>query len=65
MLLVGVNNCQPILHMSKRMVHCYSKDEIINKCAIGYMINSSLNCNKVFREQVEECLSSTFHEIKM
>ena len=22
--IVGVNNCQPILHMSKIMVHCYT-----------------------------------------
>ena len=65
MPLVGVNNCQPILHMSKRMVHCYSKDEIINKCAIGYMINPSLNCNKVFREQVEKSLSVSFHKNTM
>ena len=53
MPLVGVNCCQPILFMSKRMVHCYSTDEIINKFAIGHMINASLNCDKIFREQVE------------
>ena len=28
--LVGVNYIQPILHMSKRMVHCYYTDETIN-----------------------------------
>ena len=49
MPLVGVNNCQPILHMSKIMVHCYSTDETINQFVIGYIINPSLNCNKVFR----------------
>ena len=36
--LVGVNQLQPILHMSKRMVHCYYKYESINQFAIGYMI---------------------------
>ena len=57
MPLVGVNNCQPILHMSKRMIHCYSTDESINQFAIGYMINPSLNCKQLFREQVKEFFS--------
>ena len=35
------------------MVHCYSTDETINQFTIGYMINSSLNCNKVSRVQVD------------
>ena len=39
MPLVGVNHCQPILYMSKRMVHCYSIDETINQFSTGYMIN--------------------------
>ena len=47
------------------MVHCYSIDEIINQFEIGYIINSSLNYKRVFTEQVEICLSSTFHEKKM
>ena len=53
--LVGVNNCQPLLHIYKIMVRRYSKDEIINQFEIGCMINPSLNYNKVFREQVENC----------
>ena len=28
--LVGVNNCKPLLHMSKRMVHIYYIDDSIN-----------------------------------
>ena len=35
MPLVGVNNRQPILHMYKIMLHCYSTDESINQFAIG------------------------------
>ena len=65
MQLVGVNNCQPILYMSKIMVHCYSTDESINQFAIGYMINHSLNYNKGFRQQVEEFWSVSFHKRKM
>ena len=49
MSLVGVNHRQPILHMSKIMVHCYSTYRSMNKFAIGYMIKPSLNCTKVFR----------------
>ena len=51
--------------MSKIMVHCYSTDESINQFAIGYMINPSPNCNKVFREQVEKLVSVSFHENTM
>ena len=51
--------------MSKRMVQCYSKNETINQFAIGYMINPSLNCNKVFRIQVGKCLSISFAAMTM
>ena len=51
--------------MSKIMVRCYSTDESINQFAIGCMINPSLKCNKVFREQVEKFLSVSFHENTM
>ena len=51
MPLVGVNNRQTTLHMSKITVHCYSTNEAINQFAIGYMIKPSLNCKKVFREK--------------
>ena len=37
----------------------------MNQFLIDYMINPSLNFNKVFREKVENFLSSTFHERKM
>ena len=63
--LVGLNHCQPKLHMSQRIVNCYSTDETINPFLIGYMINPSLNCNKLFRLQVEKYLSSTFHSSTM
>ena len=65
MPVVGFNNLQPILHISKIIVYCYSTDKSINQFAIGYMINPSLNCNKVFREQVEKLFSVPFHENAM
>ena len=46
--------------MSKIMFHCYSTDETINQFSVGYMINPSLNCNKVFILQVVKYLSLSF-----
>ena len=60
-----VNRRQPILHMSKIMVHFYSTDKGINQFSICYMINPSLNCNKVCRQQVEKYLSVSFHKNTM
>ena len=57
MPLVGVNHRQPILHESKIIVPYYSTDESINQFAIGYIINPSLNCKKVFRIQFKKFLS--------
>ena len=51
--------------MSKIMVICYSTDESINPFSIGYMINPSLNGNKVLRVQVEKCWSVSFHSRTM
>ena len=62
--LEGINHLQPILHMSKIMVHCYYTDESINQFAIGYMIYYSLNCNKVFRKHVEIWWIVLFYEKK-
>ena len=56
MPIVGVNNCQPILYTSKRMVHCYTTDETMNQFAIGYIINPSLKFNNVFITQAEKLL---------
>ena len=47
------------------MVYLYTTDEQINKFAIGYMINPSLHVNRVFIEEVEECLRDTFNENTM
>ena len=63
--LAGENHCQPLSHMSKRMIHCYYTDESINQFAIGYMINPWLNCNKILREKFEKWLSVSFHKNKM
>ena len=57
---MGVNNSQPILHIIKIIVHCYTIDEIINNFAIGYMINPPLQFKYSFITQVEKFLSVLF-----
>ena len=65
MLIVGVNNCLTLLYLSKIMVHIYVTDKTVHKFAIGYMINPSLNINKMFKTQVEKCLGCSFSVEKM
>ena len=51
--LVGLNNHQPIIHMSKRMLYFYTTYENINQFSIGYIINPSLHITNMFIEHVE------------
>ena len=60
MPIVGVNHRLPILHMSKIMVHIYTKEKTIHQFAIGYMINPSLHINRIFIEQFQKCLGCYF-----
>ena len=53
MRILGVNHNLPILHMSKRMVHIYTTGKTIHQFSMGYMINPSLQFNKIFKTQVE------------
>ena len=49
-IVIGrVNHRQPILNISKGMVHLYSSDDRMNQFSIGYITNPSLHVNKVFR----------------
>ena len=60
MPIVGVNHRLPILHMSKIMVHIYTTGKNIHQFTICYMINPSLQFNKIFKTQVEKCLGYIF-----
>ena len=60
MPILGDDHCLPILHMSKRMVQIYTKDETIHQISIVYMNNHSLKFNNAFRAQVEKCLVGYF-----
>ena len=37
--------------------------ELIHKFSMGYMINSTLNIKKAFREQVNKCMNNKFGPI--
>ena len=60
MTIVEVNHRPHILHISKRMLHCYTTGKTINPFSIGYMINPSLKFNNTFRTHVEKFLSVPF-----
>ena len=51
--------------MSKIMVHIYTKGKTVHQFSIGYMINPSLNFNKIFKTQVEIFLGCYFSIRKM
>ena len=58
--LLGTNCRKPLLHMSKSYIWLDEKNQRINEFSIGYMMNSNLNTNRDFREQVKVCLKNTF-----
>ena len=63
--LLGVNNCQPLLHMSKTFIFINTEKDRTNQFAIRYMTNPTLHVNKVFRNQVLKLLKETFHQSTM
>ena len=50
--LLGVNNRQPIIHMSKILVYTFTIDKQINQFLIGCIINPTPHVNNVFRDKV-------------
>ena len=61
--LLGANHRLLLFHMAKRFIWLNEKKRI-NEFTIRYMINTGLNFNKAFREQIEKCMYNTFGEIK-
>ena len=59
--LLRDNNCLPLLHMDKSFLWLHETSERISELTIGYMINSILQVNKAFKEQVEKCINNTQH----
>ena len=60
MPILGVNHHLPILHITKRMVPIYTTCKTIYQFLIGYMINPSLQFNKILKIQVENFLGCSF-----
>ena len=60
MPVIGVNNCIHILHMSKILLHCYTKAKISNQLETSYMINPSLKFNNTFIKQLIKLLGVSF-----
>ena len=59
--LSEANHCLPLFHMAKRLI-CLNKKKRINEVTIGYMINTGLDVNKAFIQQVENvCI---LHSVK-
>ena len=56
MPIVGVNHRLLLLRMSKITVNIYTIDKTVHQFAIGYMINTSLHIDKMFKTQVEKGL---------
>ena len=44
--LLGVNNCLPLLHMSKAIFSMNSIEKRINQFATGYMFNPTLHVKR-------------------
>ena len=53
LLFWGGNHRPPLFHMSKHFIWLNETKQRINEFIIGYMINTGLNVNKAFRQQVE------------
>ena len=49
--------------MAKHFIWIEETEERINDFLIGYMINPTLNITKIFIEQVNKCMKTTFGAI--
>ena len=58
--VLGKNCCIPLIHMSNRKICIEETNQRINEFSFVYMLNTHLNKNKDFKEQVKACLSNTF-----
>ena len=58
--MLGANCRMPLLHMSRSYIWIEETSQRINEFSFGYMFNTTLYTNKVFRDQVKACLKHTF-----
>ena len=57
--MLGTNFCMPLSHMSKNYIWLEETNQHINEDSILYMMNPTLNRNKVFIDQLKVCLKNT------
>ena len=62
--LLGENHRLPLFHTDKHFIWINETKKRIHEFTIRYIINTGLNTNKTFKEQVEKCMYTTFGEIK-
>ena len=60
--MLGTNHRLPLFHMAKRFIWIEETRERINYFSIGYIINTTLNIEKSFIEQMNKCMNNTFGE---
>ena len=58
--LLGDNHHLPLFHMAKSFIWIEETKERINEFLIGYMINPTLNTDKIFKERVTKYMNTTF-----
>ena len=58
--VLGANCRIPLIHMSNRQIWIKETNQRINEFSFAYMLNTTLNKNKAFKEQVKACLIKTF-----
>ena len=61
--LLGAYNRLTLLHMAKSFIWLEETKECINNVSIGYMINTTLNIDKSFKEQLNKCMRNIFGTI--
>ena len=63
--MLGTNHHLPLSHMAKSYIWLEEKNQRINEFSIGYMMNTNLIMNKVFKEQVKVCMKTRFYTSTM
>ena len=58
--MLVANFRMPLLHMPKSYIWIEETNRCINEFSIGYMMNPTLNRNRVFKYQVKVCFKNTF-----
>ena len=61
--LLGANHRLSLFYIDEHFIWINERKIRINEITIGYIINTGLNINRTFREQVDKCMLTTFGAI--